>query len=105
MLPLDPGHLEALRRTYGYETVVYAANVSGRGLVNGIPFCQIRSRLTGRRLVSLPFSDHCQPLVDNPEEVHELLALHTPSLPLRTILLAREPNTVPVKLSSYRVIV
>src|SRR2546427_1463541 len=66
--------LEALRRTYGYETVVYASNVSGRGLVNGIPFCQIRSRLTGRRLVSLPFSDHCQPLVDNPEEVHELLA-------------------------------
>jgi CelD/BcsL family acetyltransferase involved in cellulose biosynthesis len=25
-------------------------------------FCRIESRLTGRRLVSLPFSDHCQPL-------------------------------------------
>ncbi len=65
--------LEALRRTYGYEPVVYAATDRGKGIVNGIPFCLIRSRLTGRRLVSVPFSDHCQPLA-SPEELHELLS-------------------------------
>ena len=65
--------LEALRRTYGYEPVVYAAIDSGKGLVNAVPFCLIRSRLTGRRLVSLPFSDHCQPLAST-EELHVLLA-------------------------------
>jgi len=64
--------LEALRQTYGYEPVIYAAT-DRNGLVNGVPFCLIHSRLTGRRLVSLPFSDHCQPLA-SPEELHVLLA-------------------------------
>jgi lipid II:glycine glycyltransferase (peptidoglycan interpeptide bridge formation enzyme) len=36
-------------------------------------FCRIDSWLTGRRLVSLPFSDHCEPLVDSPEVLQELL--------------------------------
>src|SRR5256886_3244169 len=31
-------------------------------LQNGIPFCVVRSWLTGRRLVALPFSDHCDAL-------------------------------------------
>jgi len=30
-----------------------------------VVFCQIESWLTGRRLVSLPFCDHCDPLVDD----------------------------------------
>jgi len=32
-------------------------------------FCQVRSWLTGSRLVSLPFSDHCEPLVDTPDDL------------------------------------
>jgi lipid II:glycine glycyltransferase (peptidoglycan interpeptide bridge formation enzyme) len=36
-------------------------------LENGIVFCSINSWLTGRRLVSLPFSDHCEPLCDSAE--------------------------------------
>ena len=36
-------------------------------------FCRIRSWLTGRRTVSLPFSDHCEPLVDDPNELDDLL--------------------------------
>ena len=65
--------LEALHRTYGYEPVVYTTAPPGQELENGIPFCKVRSYLTGRRLVSLPFSDHCQPLVKNGEEFHDLL--------------------------------
>ncbi len=57
------GWLEALRRTYGYRPVVYAT-VRGTQLEEAVVFCNVESGLTGRRLVSLPFSDHCQPLAD-----------------------------------------
>ena len=65
--------LQALRRTYGHEPIVYTTSAPGQELTNGIPFCQTKSRLTGKRLISLPFSDHCQPLWDTAEELHELL--------------------------------
>ena len=67
------GWLEALRRTYGYEPVVYTTCPPGNELTNGIVFCKIRSWVTGNRLVSLPFSDHCQPLVDRTEYLCYLL--------------------------------
>ena len=54
--------LEALRRTYGYEPVVYTTTSPGKELSNGIVFCRIHSWVSGSRLVSLPFSDHCEPL-------------------------------------------
>jgi CelD/BcsL family acetyltransferase involved in cellulose biosynthesis len=65
--------LEALCRTYGYEPVVYTTTPPGRNLANGLVFCRVRSWLSGSRLVSLPFSDHCQPLVDNPASLVTLL--------------------------------
>lgn len=55
--------LEALQCTYGYEPVAYTSSPPGTDVRDGIPFCRIGSWLTGRRLVSLPFSDHCEPLV------------------------------------------
>ncbi|MGD0842435.1 MAG: GNAT family N-acetyltransferase, partial [Candidatus Acidiferrales bacterium] len=42
-------------------------------LRNGFAFCRIRSWLTGPRMVSLPFSDHCEPLVDSQEELDFLV--------------------------------
>jgi len=68
------GWLEALRRTYGYEPVVFTTSPPGATLTNGLVFCRVRSWLTGRRLVSLPFSDHCEPLVTSAEELGELCA-------------------------------
>jgi len=65
--------LETLQRTYGYEPVVYTTTPPGEELANGIVFCRICSWLTGRRLVSLPFSDHCQPLVDDPTVFRSLV--------------------------------
>jgi CelD/BcsL family acetyltransferase involved in cellulose biosynthesis len=61
----SPGWLESLRRTYGYQPVAFSTK--GGELINGIVFCEVRSWLTGRRLVSLPFSDHCEPLADAEE--------------------------------------
>jgi CelD/BcsL family acetyltransferase involved in cellulose biosynthesis len=54
--------LGALHRTYGYEPIVFTTSPPGEDLENGFVLCQVTSWLTGRRLVSLPFSDHCQPL-------------------------------------------
>src|SRR5207248_5084 len=34
----------------------------GGAVENGVVFCHIRSWMTGNRLVSVPFSDHCEPL-------------------------------------------
>ena len=66
------GWLDALRRTYGYEPVVYTTSPPSSPLANGWAFCRIRSWLTGNRSVSLPFSDHCDPLVDIQEHVIEI---------------------------------
>jgi CelD/BcsL family acetyltransferase involved in cellulose biosynthesis len=67
------GWLEALHRTYKYEPVVYTTSAPGTPLANGLPLCRIKSWLTGDRIVSLPFTDHCEPLVESLEEGKEIL--------------------------------
>jgi hypothetical protein len=69
-----PGWLEALRRTYGYGPFAVTTSPPGEELRNGIVFCLVKSWLTGRRAVSLPFADHCQPLVESPESLAALIA-------------------------------
>jgi CelD/BcsL family acetyltransferase involved in cellulose biosynthesis len=64
--------LEALSRTYGYHPIAYTTSPAGQELENGLVFCRVESWLTGRRLVSLPFSDHCEPLVDTQEDTEAL---------------------------------
>lgn len=65
--------LRALRRTYGYEPVAFTTSPPTGELKNGIVFCRVHSWLTGRRLISLPFSDHCEPLCDSAEDVNFLI--------------------------------
>jgi CelD/BcsL family acetyltransferase involved in cellulose biosynthesis len=65
--------LRALKNVYGYQPVVVTTCAAGRRLTNGIVFCLIDSWLTGRRFVSLPFSDHCDPLIDSQAELDALL--------------------------------
>ena len=65
--------LSALQRTYGYEPISFTTSPPGRELESGLVFCEIESWLTGRRLVALPFSDHCEPLVNSAEELDVLI--------------------------------
>jgi CelD/BcsL family acetyltransferase involved in cellulose biosynthesis len=67
------GWLNALHRTYGYEPIVYTSATPKAPLTDGVVFCRVKSRITGRRLVSLPFSDHCEPLVDHSAGLTALL--------------------------------
>src|ERR1051326_612774 len=57
--------LTALARTYTYKPLAVSSSAPGAALTDALPFCEIDSWITGRRIVSLPFSDHCQPLVDS----------------------------------------
>ena len=65
--------LKALNRTYGYPVVGYTTSAPGEELENAMVFCRVESWVTGRRLVSLPFSDHCEPLVDRQEDLQALI--------------------------------
>jgi hypothetical protein len=65
--------LQVLHQTYGYEPVGFTTSPPTGELNNGLLFCRINSWLTGRRLVSLPFSDHCEPLCDSSEDLNLLL--------------------------------
>ena len=58
--------LQALRRTYGYEPILYTTSSPSAAIVDGVLFCRITSWMTGRRMVSIPFADHCEPLVESP---------------------------------------
>jgi hypothetical protein len=66
--------LSALQRTYGYEPIACTTCPPSEPLKNGLVFCKVKSWITGRRLVSLPFSDHCDLLTDSAAEQDELLA-------------------------------
>jgi Acetyltransferase (GNAT) domain len=56
--------LDALRRTYRYQPIALTSSPTGVELNDGIAFCQVKSWISGSRLVSLPFSDHCHPLLE-----------------------------------------
>ncbi len=94
--------LEALRRTYGYEPVAIATGAPGCTLRGALVFCRVDSWLTGRRWVSLPFSDHCEPLVSGPEERDALLG-GLPAAMRREKLryLEIRPRTAPAEASAY----
>jgi len=67
------GWLEALRSTYAYEPAVFTTSSPSDELSNGLLFCRVQSWITGSRLVSLPFSDHCEPLCDSQEDLAFLI--------------------------------
>ena len=61
--------LQALKSSYGYTPFALTTCAPDAPLMDGLAVCEVRSLITGRRLVSVPFSDHCQPLVSDPRAV------------------------------------
>lgn len=66
------GWLRALAKTYGYQPLVVTTALRDMPLSGGIAFCAIRSCVTGARLVSLPFADHAEPLVDDADDQEQI---------------------------------
>jgi CelD/BcsL family acetyltransferase involved in cellulose biosynthesis len=71
-----PAWLRLLTATYRYPLAAHCVTAGDR-LLAGLPVATVASRLTGRRLVALPFSDLCPPLVrgDAPQDASPALAL------------------------------
>jgi hypothetical protein len=63
--------LEALAHTYGYEPFALTATAAAP-LENGLVLCRVKTWVA-RRLVSLPFSDHCEPLVDKTSDLSAMI--------------------------------
>jgi len=68
------GWLEALRRTYGYQPVGYTSSPPGTELVDGFPFCRVKTCVSRRRLISVPFSDHAALLTEHGHALPELFS-------------------------------
>lgn len=69
----DQAWLDLITKLYGY-TVIPLTTTNESGAVSGyLPLCLMHSPLTGRRLVSLPFSDHCPLIADSEEDTRNLI--------------------------------
>ncbi|GMT46722.1 MAG: hypothetical protein IEMM0007_0288 [bacterium] len=56
-----------LHESYGYRPLYFSVIDNG-SLRFSLPLMEIKSRLTGRRGVSLPFTDYCEPIIN--EDIH-----------------------------------
>jgi CelD/BcsL family acetyltransferase involved in cellulose biosynthesis len=68
-----PEWTRVLTECYGYEPSTCTLTGTDGALRAGMPLLYVSSRLTGRRTVSLPFTDFCPPLAGSPPERLELL--------------------------------
>jgi CelD/BcsL family acetyltransferase involved in cellulose biosynthesis len=59
-----PGWLRLLGEYYRYPISAWCVTGDDGRLAAGLPIALVRSRLTGARLISIPFSDTCPPLRD-----------------------------------------
>src|SRR5437764_6601121 len=77
-----PAWLDLITDLYGSSVLpLTSTNASGR-VTGYLPLCFIQSPVTGRRLVSLPFSDHCPLLATDEASANDLVD--------QAILLAQE---------------
>jgi CelD/BcsL family acetyltransferase involved in cellulose biosynthesis len=94
--------LKALQRTYGYDPIAFTTSPPRERLKNGIIFCRVASWMTGRRLVSLPFSDHCEPLVHSVSDEKLILNASEESLRQESLryVEVRQKRSLAVTMSS-----
>jgi len=57
-----PAWIGLMAECYGYRPFVVALCDEKGEITAGLPLMEVNSWLTGRRWVSLPFTDHCHPL-------------------------------------------
>jgi len=78
----SPAWASVLSEAYGLSVQVHlTTDLAGRPL-GGLPFCQISDPVSDR-IVSLPFSDYCDPLLTSPQDWEVLFAeLETRGMPV-----------------------
>src|SRR6185437_12183656 len=69
----DNKWFELISKLYGYR-IIPLTTTNAEGQITGfLPLCSVSSPLTGRRLVSLPFSDHCPILATDEASANNLI--------------------------------
>lgn len=71
----SPAWMRVLGDTYGFELQSHLALDAEGTPVGGLPFCRI-SDVVGDRVVTLPFSDYCDPIASDQETWRALTARH-----------------------------
>jgi FemAB-related protein (PEP-CTERM system-associated) len=69
----DQRWLEMLTAFYGYRIIPLTVTDEDGQITGFLPLCSVKSPLTGRRLVSLPFSDQCPLLAVDKASAHDLI--------------------------------
>jgi FemAB-related protein (PEP-CTERM system-associated) len=64
---------DLLERLYGYTGIMLTTTSTDGQLTGILPLCLMQSPLTGRRLVALPFSDHCPLLASDDASANDLI--------------------------------
>lgn len=83
-----PAWLGLLASSYGFQPLVLATFNDAGQITAGLPIVKIRSLVTGRRWVSLPYSDYCMPLYADQQSLERL----TDGL----VQLSESPGTLPI---------
>src|SRR5205809_5566532 len=65
--------IDLISRLYGYSVHPLMATNAEGNITGFLPVCSMRSPLTGRRLVALPFSDLCPLLAKDEASAHALI--------------------------------
>lgn len=84
-----PAWINLLAKSYDYHPFVFALIDQNETIYAGLPFIEVNSFLTGKRWVSLPFTDYCQPLYRNRENLE--------ALSMRLMDLSQNEKTPPVE--------
>ena len=66
--------IKTIYESYNFEPYLYAVKNNQEAITSILPLFVIKSIFTGRRIISLPFTDYCGPLCCNREEEKGLIA-------------------------------
>jgi FemAB-related protein (PEP-CTERM system-associated) len=69
----SPAWLDLLTGLYGYSVIPLVSTNASRHITGFLPLCFMQSPITGRRLVSLPFSDYCPLLAEDEHSANDLI--------------------------------
>src|SRR5262249_17174853 len=91
---------QLISECYGYRPFAAVYTDKSGEILAGLPIMAINSWISGKRWVSMPFSDHCAPLAQDEANLATLLndlVLHSGSLKVPSVEIRYEIPEMPIK--------
>jgi len=99
----SPAWMNLMAECYGYRPMAIAIQSKDGELEAGLPILEVRSRLTGRRWVALPFTDHCAPLTKAGHGAEELCEFLSDLQAEKEVPLIEVKGELPIRPEVYSV--